>query len=321
MQVHTDIEALPLFRRAVATIGTFDGVHLGHQRIITGMKEEAARVGGETVIISFHPHPRKVVDTDDQGIRLLTTIEERTALLSAMGVDHMVIVPFTRSFSEMSPREYIEHFLMARIHPATVIIGYDHRFGKGRTGDYRLLEDYCSRGSFGLREIPRQLLDDVTVSSTLIRNALLSGNIDKANSLLGYDFSFEGRVQHGDHRGRTLGFPTANLCPLSAEKIIPGNGVYIVEVEVVRPGPLTPAAGERPLLMKGMMNIGTRPTVDGRTRTIEVHLLDFSGDLYDATLKVFVRSFLREEKRFGGLEELKQQLEEDRRQAMAFFNR
>lgn len=319
MQVHTDIEALPRFREAVVTIGTFDGVHLGHQRIIAGMKEEAAKLGGETVIVSFHPHPRKVVDTDHRGILLLTTIEERTSLLSAMGIDHLVIVPFTRSFSEMSPAEYVEHFLVERIHPATVIIGYDHRFGKGRQGDYRLLEDYCSQGYFGLKEIPRQLLDDVTVSSTLIRNALLSGDIDKANSLLGYDFSFEGLVRHGDHRGRTLGFPTANLHLPSPEKIIPGNGVYIVEVRVAHPGPLTPPASERPLLMKAMMNIGTRPTVDGQTRTIEVHLLDFNGDLYDATLKVIVRSFLREEKKFNGLEELKQQLEEDRRQTEAFF--
>lgn len=319
MQVHTDIETLPRFKRAVVTVGTFDGVHLGHQQIITRMKEEAARVGGETVIISFHPHPRKVVDKGDPAIGLLTTIEERIALLSEMGIDHMVIVPFTRSFSEMSPAEYVEHFLVARIHPATVIIGYDHRFGKGRDGDYRLLEDYCSRGYFNLKEIPRQLLDDVTVSSTLIRNALLSGDIDKANSLLGYDFSFEGRVHHGDHRGRTIGFPTANLQPLSAEKIIPANGVYIAEAILSRPGPLTPAPGDQPLLMKGMMNIGTRPTVDGQTRTIEVHLLNFSGDLYDATLKVFVRSFLRKERKFAGLEELKQQLKEDRRQTEAFF--
>ncbi len=319
MQVHTDIEALPRFRRAVTTIGTFDGVHLGHQRIITDMREEASRLSGETVIVSFHPHPREVVDTEHHGVRLLTTIEERTTLLSAMGVDHLVIVPFTQRFSEMSPAEYVEHFLVARIHPATVIIGYDHRFGKGREGDYRLLEDYCDKGYFQLKEIPRQLLDDVTVSSTLIRNALLSGDIRKANSLLGYDFSFEGRVQHGDHRGRTLGFPTANLHPPSAEKIIPGNGVYIVEVAMARPGPLTPAAGDRPLLLKGMMNIGTRPTVDGQTRSIEVHLLDFNGDLYDATLKVIVRAFLREEKKFSGLEALKQQLAEDRRQTAAFF--
>jgi riboflavin kinase/FMN adenylyltransferase len=214
MNLHKDIEHLPQFRKAVITIGTFDGVHLGHQQIIAQMKSEAARIGGETVIITFHPHPRRVVHAD-QDVKLITTIEERIELLSAAGIDHLVIVPFTHIFSELEPREYVETFLKKRCNPAVVIIGYDHKFGKGRKGDYKLLEEYSAKGYFELKEIPQHVINHITVSSTQIRGYILKGEIGKANELLGYDFSFEGMVVKGDQLGRKLGFPTANIQLLS----------------------------------------------------------------------------------------------------------
>jgi riboflavin kinase/FMN adenylyltransferase len=307
MNVHTDIEHLPEINKAVVTIGTFDGVHLGHQKIIAQLKAEAARIGGETVIITFHPHPRKVVHAG-RDVRLLTTIEERVELLSAVGIDHLVIVPFTHDFSELEPLEYVETFLKKKFNPSVVIIGYDHKFGKDRKGDYKLLEDYSARGYFELKEIPQHVINHVTVSSTKIRDYIQNGEIAKANELLGYNFNFEGEVIKGDQRGRTIGFPTANLKVTNEEKIVPGNGVYAVNLLL---SPL-----DSRLSFKGMMNIGVRPTVDGTKRTIEVNIFNFNEDIYERKLRVFVKGFLRGEKKFSGIEELKGQLEKDKVAAM-----
>jgi riboflavin kinase/FMN adenylyltransferase len=304
MQVHTDIDRLPLFRNAVVTIGTFDGVHLGHQRIISQLKQEASRIGGETVIVTFHPHPRKIVGTSGKVLELLTTIDERKELLSGLGINHLVIVPFTQEFSSLSPEGYIENFLVKRFRPHTVIIGYDHRFGKERKGDYKLMEKY--QQTFELKEIPAHVIEDSTVSSTLIRKSLREGNISLVNSLLGYPYFFEGKVVRGDQRGRTIGFPTANLQITDDEKMLPGNGVYAVDVAVT---------GRDNRTYKGMMNIGLRPTVDGTQRTIEVNIFDFNEDIYGEALKVSLKRFLREEKKFSGLEELKAQLAKDRQEA------
>lgn len=311
MKVHTDIVQLPSFRKAVITIGTFDGVHLGHQKIISQLKTEAGKINGETVIITFHPHPRKVVHADARPVELINTIEERIELLEARGVDHLVIVPFTHGFSELAPREYVEKFLTARFNPAIVIIGYDHRFGKNREGDYKLLEEYSTRGFFELKEIPGQVINDNTVSSTLIRTSLKEGNIGKANSLLGYDFFFEGEVVKGDQRGRTIGFPTANIVLNNEEKIIPGNGVYAVEIDI-------PGTDKR--RYQGMMNIGVRPTVDGTRKTIEVNVFDFAEDIYGRKVRVSVKKFLRAEQKFSGIDALKQQLEKDRQDSIHYFN-
>jgi riboflavin kinase/FMN adenylyltransferase len=304
MQVHTNIERLPHFNKAVVTIGTFDGVHLGHSKIINQLKQEADKLGGETVIITFHPHPRKIVGTSGKRVELLTTIAEKTKLLAALGIDHLVIVPFTVGFSALSPEEYIEAFLVEKFHPHTVIIGYDHRFGSERKGDYKLLENY--RHLFNLKEIPEQVIEHSTVSSTLIRKSLREGNISLANSLLGYAYFFEGRVVKGNQRGRTIGFPTANLEVADEEKMLPGNGVYAVDVRVQ-------GSGNREY--KGMMNIGVRPTVGGTCKTIEVNIFDFNEDIYGAVLKISVKRFLREEQKFSGLEELKAQLSIDKMDA------
>ena len=302
MNLHKDIEHLPHFNKAVITIGTFDGVHQGHQKIIDQLKAEAKRIDGETVIITFHPHPRKIVHSGND-VKLITTIEERIELLSAAGIDHLVISPFTRGFSELEPRDYVETFLKKRFNPEVVIIGYDHKFGKGRKGDYKLLEEYSAKGFFTLKEIPQHVINNNTVSSTQIRDFIQSGQIENANSLLGYEFNFEGLVVKGDQRGRTIGFPTANLELTNEEKIIPGNGVYAVEINL--------ATYYSPLTYKGMMNIGIRPTVDGSRKTIEVNLFDFNEDIYGKTLRVFVRKFIREEKKFSGIDELKSQLQKD----------
>ena len=311
MNLHKDIEHLPQFRKAVITIGTFDGVHLGHQQIIAQMKSEAARIGGETVIITFHPHPRRVVHAD-QDVKLITTIEERIELLSAAGIDHLVIVPFTHMFSELEPREYVETFLKKRCNPAVVIIGYDHKFGKGRKGDYKLLEEYSAKGYFELKEIPQHVINHITVSSTQIRGYILKGEIGKANELLGYDFSFEGMVVKGDQLGRKLGFPTANIQLLSSEKIVPGNGIYAVLTEI--------AKNKNNPLFGGMMSIGVRPTVaEGKARTIEVNIFNFNEDIYGENIRVFVKAFIRPELKFSGLDELTAAIQKDKESSLALL--
>lgn len=308
MNLHKDIEHLPQFRKAVITIGTFDGVHLGHQKIIDQLKSEANRIGGETVIITFHPHPRKIVHTGKE-VKLITTIDERIELLSAAGIDHLVIVPFTQGFSELQPEDYVESFLKKRFNPAIVIIGYDHKFGKERKGDYKLLEEYSAEGLFVLREIPQHIINDSTVSSTRVRDYILDCEIEKANSLLGYDFSFEGVVVKGDQRGRTIGFPTANLELTNQEKIVPGNGVYAVSV-------LLEKNKKNNSLLGGMMNIGVRPTIDGTKRSIEVNIFDFNEEIYNQKLRVYVKAFIRPEKKFSGLDELKSAITKDKQSSL-----
>jgi riboflavin kinase/FMN adenylyltransferase len=328
MQVHRALDQLPPFRNAVVTIGTFDGVHKGHQQIISGMKAVAAETDGETVILTFHPHPRKVVNGASGPVALLNTLDEKIELLSAQGVDHLVVIPFTREFSLLSADEYIEQFLVRYFHPHTIIIGYDHRFGNNRSGDFRLLELRSADLGFQVREIPEQVLDDVKVSSTRIREALQNGNPPLAAELLGYPYFFEGTVVKGQQLGRTLGFPTANIDVPDEEKLIPGNGVYAVTVEVrddegvrddTRAGggaePKIPTFAEG-LPLKGMMNIGVRPTVDGTRRVIEAHLLNYAGDLYGRCLRITLRAWLRPEQRFNGLDALKEQLAKDRENAL-----
>jgi riboflavin kinase/FMN adenylyltransferase len=236
-------------------------------------------------------------------------------------------VPFTAAFSEMTAAEYVKEFLLEKFHPHTVIIGYDHRFGKGRLGDYHLLEEFSRSEGFELQEIPVHLLDAVSVSSTRIREAIAGGDIESANQLLGYPFFFSGQVMQGRQLGRTIGFPTANLQVGSSDKLIPGDGVYAVEVEMVDPGSVSltaPDTGASPFggtRWKGMMNIGMRPTVDGRERSIEVNIFDFNEDLYGRELRVFVNKYLRGEEKFSGLDALKAQLGRDRQQAIDVLGR
>ncbi|MFT3935500.1 MAG: bifunctional riboflavin kinase/FAD synthetase [Chitinophagaceae bacterium] len=320
MNVYKSIEALPGFSKAVVTIGTFDGVHLGHQQIIRQLKKEADRIGGETVLITFDPHPRKIVS--EKPLQLLNTLQERIALLEQQGIDNLVIVPFTSAFSEQPAKDYIEEFLINRFRPHTVIIGYDHKFGKGRIGDFHLLETYAGKDFFELIEIPVHVINEASISSTKIRTALLDGHLEEACHFLGYDYFFEGLVAKGNQLGRTLGYPTANLQPLDADKLIPCNGVYAVTVEVLdevrEEQSLTPSA-PRPTPYKGMMNIGVRPTINGLNRVIEVNIFDFNEDIYGATLRVHLKKYLRGEQKFNGLDALKAQLANDKVNALHFL--
>ena len=284
------------------TIGTFDGVHMGHRQVINRLKSEAAAVDGESVIITFHPHPRKIVSSAILGIRLINTLEEKTELLRGLGIDHLVVVPFTDAFANQPAADYLSDFLIGKFHPHTIIIGYDHRFGRDRQGDYRLLEKNAERYQYHLKEIPKHVLENISISSTNIRGAILHSDTDTAARLLGYDFFFSGEVVHGDKLGRQLGYPTANLRIQHEEKLSPGNGIYAVYVQV---------AGEEQR-RKGMMSIGFRPTVDGKKRVIEVNIFDFDKEIYGETLTVTVKKYLREEIRFEGLEALVKQIDQDK---------
>jgi riboflavin kinase / FMN adenylyltransferase len=302
MKVHRDIDKLPDFRNAVITIGTFDGVHMGHRQIIDELKSEAKAIDGETVIITFHPHPKKVVSSAILGIRLINTLDERIELLAQIGIDHLVVVPFTEVFANQTAEDYIKNFLVDKFHPHTIIIGYDHRFGRERFGDYRLLEKKANEYKFQLKEIPKHILENISISSTNIREAILHNDISTADKLLGYEFFFSGIVVHGDKMGRKLGYPTANLKIADEEKIIPGNGIYAVYA-------LTEDSTEK---RKGMMSIGFRPTVDGKKKVVEVNIIDFDKEIYGQTLKVFVKKYLRQEIKFDSLDDLVKQMDQDK---------
>jgi riboflavin kinase / FMN adenylyltransferase len=340
MRIYQHTDDLPDFRRAVITIGTFDGVHTGHAQILQQLRQEADRTGGETVIVTFYPHPRKVVRGGTGELRMINTLEEKIGLLAWQQVDHLVIVPFTEAFSQLTAGQYVKDFLVEKFHPHTVIIGYDHRFGQGRLGDYHLLEQFSRSEGFELQEIPVHLLDAVSVSSTRIREAIARADMEAANLLLGYDFFFSGRVVEGNKLGRVLGYPTANLRVENKEKMILGDGIYAVEavlmgdvgvagdkgaggalagsdmgeVHVAGDAAGSPFTAPR---LKGMMSIGVRPTIGGGDRTIEVNLFDFDKDIYGRELRVFVKKYLRAEEKFDGLDALKAQLAIDKEQSLA----
>ncbi len=301
MLVHKNTDHLPAFRKAVVTIGTFDGVHLGHQQIIRQLKSEALGNGGETIIVTFHPHPRKVVPGKTEGISLLNTMEEKIRLLDSHGIDHLVIVPFTAEFSILTAEQYVTEFLVKKFRPSVLIIGYDHRFGQGRKGDYELLEAMGPANGFEVWEIPEHILNTVTISSTRIRNDLREGKLAEANQFLGYPYPLTGTVVEGDKRGRTIGYPTANIRIDDPEKLVPADGVYAVTLSI----------GEKDNLYRGMMNIGYRPTVGGTRRSVEVHILNFSEEIYGMEVHLKLHNYVRKEKKFASLDELKSQLNMD----------
>jgi len=319
MQVHRDIDNLPVFHNAVITIGTFDGVHVGHRQIINKLKVEALKIKGESVIITFHPHPRKIISSAILGVRLINTLEEKIEVLSGLGVDHLVIVPFTDAFANQPAEDYVQNFLFEKFHPDAIIIGYDHRFGRERLGDYKLMEKMAPQFGFKIKEIPKHILDEIAISSTNIREAVLHNDIEMANKLLGYSFFFEGEVVHGNKLGRQLGYPTANLKIHDPEKIIPGDGIYAVYASVKKVSQIenetTIEVNSFPIedaQYKGMMSIGFRPTVDGKKRVIEVNVFDFNKEIYGWTIRVYVKKFLRAEVKFNSLEDLVKQIDQDK---------
>lgn len=287
------------------TIGTFDGVHKGHRQVVDSLRREAAAGGGESVLITFHPHPRKIVSSQILGIRLINTLPEKLELLEELQVDHVVVVPFTEAFANQPAEAYVRDFLVEKFRPRTIIIGYDHRFGRDRAGDYHMLEDKAREFGFDLHEIPKHIIENISISSTNIREAILRGEVEKAAKLLGYDFFFSGTVVDGDKLGRKLGYPTANLRITDEEKIIPGNGIYVVRAALVEDGRPAPP-------LQGMMSIGFRPTVDGRKRVVEVNLFDFNEEIYGRELRVWVVKYLRAEEKFDSLEALVKQMDQDK---------
>jgi len=306
MQVHQSVEHLPPFKNSTITIGTFDGVHQGHQKIIAALKQEARRINGETIIITFHPHPRKIVQPSEP-LQLINTLDEKILLFANTGIDHLVVVPFTSAFAEQTADEYIENFLVKNFHPASIIIGYDHHFGKERTGNYKLLEERAANFNYHLVEISKQVLDENAVSSTKIRKAILESDISTANKLLGYSFFFEGEVVKGDQLGRKLGYPTANLKYLDDDKIHLGHGVFAVYVDI---------QGQ---LKKGMLSIGTRLTVNGTEEKVEVHLFEFDENIYGKKMKVTVMHYLRMQEKYSSLDEMVEQLHRDKKQSLSLL--
>ena len=306
MQLHRDISGLPPFKNAVITIGTFDGVHEGHRKIIAALIDQASKVGGESVIITFDPHPRKILNLE-KHLQLINTPEEKIELISKTGIDHLVIVPFNQEFASQTADEYVEDFLVKKCRPHTIIIGYDHHFGKDRKGNFALLEMKASVHHFQLLEIPKHVLDEVSVSSTKIRNALLNSQIELANKLLGYSFFFEGVVVKGDQIGRKLGYPTANLEYTDSDKIHLGHGVYAVYVTI---------DGTQ---LKGMLSIGNRPTLPGSIEVVEVNIFNWTQDIYGKNIRVTVLKYLRPQEKYANLEELKNQLRKDKETSLSIL--
>jgi len=320
MQVHRDIKNLPLFSNAAVTIGTFDGVHSGHLQIIHQLKKEARQNNGESVIITFDPHPRMVlnINKEQRPIKLLNTLSEKIELLNKQEIDHLVVVPFTEEFSEQTAEEYIADFLISNFHPKTIIIGYDHHFGKNRKGNYKLLEAYQDKFNYKVKEIPVHILHHVTISSTKIRQALFEGDIATANECLGYAYFFEGKVIDGNKLGRTLGYPTANILVSDKNKLIPQNGIYAVTINIGmgdQDNPFLPGK-----TYKGMMSIGLRPTIGGEKVVIEVNIFDFNEDIYNRVIRVYVNKYFRPEEKFNNLEELKDQMALDKINTLNYFN-
>lgn len=303
MKVFFGIDDLPRFERPVLTIGTFDGVHHGHRTILDSVISEAKALEGTSILITFAPHPRKLI-FPGEALHLLHTLEERLDQVARAGIDVTIVVPFTKAFAQLTAQDYIERFLIGKFHPVSIVIGYDHRFGNDRTGGIGMLQEYSKPHHFLLREIAPQLIDQAAVSSTQIRKALLQGQVEQAAQMLDGYYSLSGTVSKGAQRGRTIGFPTANITVPDPDKLIPLGGVYAVYVW---------AGGQQ---YKGMLNIGTNPTVTADQSTkIEVHILDFDGDLYDQQISVQFVKRLRSEQKFEGLEALKAQLATDRQQA------
>jgi len=292
----------PIF--SVVTSGTFDGVHLGHQKILNRLKEIAQKNQGETVVLTFWPHPRLVLRPEEKSLQLLSAFEEKVGLLEKMGIDHLIILPFTKELSQMSSEEFIREILVNKIQTKSLVIGYDHKFGKNREGSFDYLTKHSHLFGFEMEEISRQDIDDLGVSSTKIRTALSKGDISTANKYLGRPYYIQGQVVKGDQIGRSIGFPTANIQVKEDYKLLPIDGAYAVFVEVDS------------VRYKAILNIGDRPTVFGKKKTIEAHLIDFEGDLYGQILQIFFFEFLRDEKKFEGLEALKNQLFVDRERAL-----
>ncbi|MFY0687072.1 MAG: bifunctional riboflavin kinase/FAD synthetase [Cyclobacteriaceae bacterium] len=292
------------FKNAIVTSGTFDGVHFGHKKILDNLVNQAQSLGGESVVMTYWPHPRFVLGKDAGMLKLLNTFDEKARLLEDCGIDYLVKVLFTREFSQLTSQQFVQDVLIGKLNVRKLIIGYDHRFGRDQEGSFEYLSQNQDKLGFQVEEIPRQDIDHVGVSSTRIRKALEKGDVELANEHLGWQYLLSGIVTKGEQLGRKIGFPTANIYVTDDFKLIPGDGVYAVTVKL------------KSGIFKGMLNIGNRPTVNGHKKTIEVNIFDFDQDIYGQIIEVSFVKQLRKEQKFEGLVELRQQLQIDKLNAI-----
>jgi riboflavin kinase/FMN adenylyltransferase len=305
LEFHRGIDQIGTIERSVVTTGTFDGVHVGHRTILDRLKSTAARVNGQSVVVTFHPHPRLVLFPDDNDLRLIDTLEERVELLRGTGIDHLVVLEFTREFSRITSLDYVRNILVSKLGTMKLVMGYDHHFGRNREGTLAHLREFGPVYGFEVEEIPAHDVDAVAVSSTKIRKALAEGDVATAARYLGRPFALAGSVVQGDRLGRTLGFPTANIGHIDPLKIMPRDGVYKVEADV--------AQGT----FRGMLNIGVRPTLGSVEHRVEVHLFHFDADLYGQPIAVRLLNRIRDERQFSDLDQLRTQLMADAEVASA----
>lgn len=308
MKIHSSFNSLSNLKNPIVTIGTFDGVHRGHLSILERLKERVKERGGESVLLTFYPHPRMVLHPDDHNIELLSTPEEKAQKLEEAGIQHLVVHPFSLEFSRLSPFDYVRDLLVTGLHADTVIIGYDHRFGRNREGNHQTLVELSETFGFRVEEIPPHMIDDMNVSSTKIRQALHKGEIEEAAKYLGYHYTLSGTVSRGDGIGRTFGYPTANVVCDYEFKLIPANGIYAVRVYL----------GERKL--NGVLSIGVRPTINSlQIRSVEVYIFNFHEDIYGEKIKLEFVKYLRPELKFGTIDELKTNIAQDIENAKSFL--
>tara|TARA_R110001583_G_scaffold74156_6_gene205607 strand:- start:13519 stop:14448 length:930 start_codon:yes stop_codon:yes gene_type:complete len=308
MKVHTDLNNFSAIN-PVVTIGTFDGVHLGHKKVIKRLQELAKDVNGETVIFTFYPHPRLVLNTHNDELRLINTLEEKKKLLEAAGVDHLVIYPFTKEFSKLSYTDFVEKILVGQIGMKSLVVGYDHKFGYKRKGTYEDLKVYADKLNFNIEQLEVLNVDAIDVSSTKIRKALAEGDIQTTNKYLGHRYFIKGIVVDGKKLGHEIGFPTANIDPQESYKLVPKDGVYAVKVEI------------DDVVYNGMLNIGFRPTVNHQmdNRSIEVNIFDFDQNIYYKSISIHFYKRIRNEQMFKGIDALKEQLAKDKETVLELF--
>ncbi len=309
MKIYHHIDEFKPVKNAVVTIGTFDGVHLGHRKIISRLKELADANGGETVILTFFPHPRMILHPEDENIKLINTINEKAQLLEQLGVDHLIITPFSRDFSNQSAEDYIRDILVNKIGTQKIVIGYDHRFGKDRRGGLNDLLHLAPIYGYEVIEIPEQDINDVAISSTRIRETLSKAEIETANTFLGYPFFITGKVVRGDQLGRQLGYPTANIMIEERYKLVPGDGIFAVKVQVNNNE------------YNGMAYIGIRPTLNGMKQRIEVNLFGFNEDIYYQPIRMEFLHFVRHDMKFNNLDELKIHIAKDKEEVLRLLDR
>jgi riboflavin kinase/FMN adenylyltransferase len=308
LKIYYDIKDFSANESTITTIGTFDGVHAGHKKIINVLTKIASTENKESVLITFQPHPQLILNPKGYNIKLINTLEEKEALLDNAGIDNLVMIPFTKEFAKTDAETFVKDFLIGKINTSNLVVGYDHHFGKNRSGEYTTLVDWGKKYGFENTYVDPIVIDGFPVSSTKIRNALAEGNINKANTLLGYCFSLSGRVVEGNKIGRKIGFPTANIETGDIHKIIPANGIYVVNVKTI--------IGE----YFGMCNIGLRPTFNFTNRIVEVNIFDFNFDIYDNEITIEFIERLRDEIKFDNVDKLVQQINNDKLQSLKIIN-